>query len=393
MVSATHRGFLTKFDPADYTHLPLLRTSERSSFTRCRFQWHLGYNERYSRPDKANALKFGLMVHTALEEYYVPGKKRGPHPVQTFLREYDRAADEAGYDFSIRDEDEEWAEAREMGEDMLTRYVEHWREEDALWEVMAPEVPALVVVLDKRGKPMARYLMQYDAVILHHGLGRYLFVDHKTAASIPSPEEKALDEQCGTYWTFGPAYLMDNGIIPKKAKITGFLYNYLRKATGDTRPQNEKGQYLNKPKKDDLIAACEERLGIDTKGMKVAELEEELEFNGIDPAQFGEVSKSQPPEYFVRFPVYRDEADRLNVLDRVRKQAYEMHLTRKGKLGVYKVPRFGGIGSCPQCPFYGPCQLHENGADWEELLQLDYVRGDPYEQYREDLDIDEQTEA
>lgn len=387
-------GFIPNPDPAAFYHLPLIRTGERSSYTRCRFQWYLGNVKRLTRAGQpAKALSFGLMVHTALERYYIPGRKRGPHPAATFLEEYDRHAEEAGYDFSMMDDDEDWTAARDMGEDMLTRYVDHYREEDALWEVLAPEVPAMVVVLDKRGRPMCRYLMQYDAVVRHHGLGRNVFVDHKTAASMPDPEEKALDEQCGAYWTFGPEYLAANGFTPKNLDISGFVYNILRKATADTRPQNDKGQYLNKPTKDALVAkAIELELTGDrnARKMKVDDLTDLLAAGGVDAAQLGEVSKSQPPPHFMRFPVYRDEADRLNVLDRVRKQVYEMNLVRKGKLGVYKVPRFGGVGACPQCPFYGPCVLHENGADWKELLKLDYTDGDPYAQYRDLLDIEEQ---
>lgn len=371
--------------------LPLIRTSERGSFKRCRLQWKWAYLDKLRPVSLSPPLRFGRMVHEALEAYYVPGRERGPHPVKTFLELYDADLEKAQEDFGWGSRvGEDWLDAREMGEDMLTRYVDRWREEDKLWEVVAPEIPALVVVNSKRGKPMARYLMQFDAVIFHHERGLYYFVDHKTAASIPGEEEKALDEQCGAYWTFGPDYLRDEGHIPEDAIISGFIYNYLRKAVGDTRPQDEHGRYLNQPKKDDLNRAAEEH-DIDdwNPRAKKDDMIEVLEAHGIDWEQYGEVSKSQPPDYFARFPVYRDEADRENVRFRVRGEIHDMNLARQGKIAIYKNPMFGGVFGCPQCPFYDPCQLHESGGDYEEMFKLAYEIGDPYEQYRDDLELEE----
>jgi len=390
-ITTLHRelGFIHDPDPADWTHLPLLRTSERGSYTRCREQWHNSSVLRITRSRTGNALRFGSMVHTALEEYYVPGIKRGPHPAGTFLREYDKAAQEAGYDFSIRDEDEEWVAARELGQAMLENYVDHWQERDKAWNVLAPEVPAMAVVLDKAGKPMVRYLMQFDAVIWDSELNRYLFVDHKTAASLLDPNEKELDDQCGTYWLFGPAYLAANGWIPEDADISGFLYNVLRKGLPDERPKNDKGQALNKPSKDDLLRAVA-ALGVPNPPKPtVAALTAALEAAGHDPAQYGQPSKRQSPPLFQRFTVYSGDDRRQNVLERIRMQAYEMNLVRKGKLGVYRVPMFGGLGACTMCEFYDLCQLKEDGADWEVLLDMDYEPRDPYAQYRELLPIDE----
>lgn len=351
-VTAAHRrlGFIPDPVPEAWTHLPLMRTSERTTFARCPEQWYRSYVQRIARSRHSNPLLFGSMVHKALEVYYIPGKRRGPHPVQTFLDEYDAVAEESGFDFSFQDEDEDWVQARELGEEMLTNYVDHWKKRDKAWQVLAPEMPAMVVLLSKKGEPLCRYLMQLDLVVYDSELGRHLFVDHKTAAALHDPEQKALDEQCGTYWLFGPSYLAANGFLPKDDEIRGFWYNILRKAKKDERPTNEAGQALNKD---------------------------------------GSVSKRQPTPLFQRFPVYADEARRANVLDRIRKQFYSMEQTRKGKLGVYKVPMFSGMGSCPSCQFYAVCILHEDGADHESLLELDYEESDPYGQYRDLLNIEE----
>lgn len=397
IITKRHReiGFIPDPDPDDWTHLPLLRTSERGSFTRCRQQWWNGHVRRIGRARRGNALVFGSLIHEALERYYVPGMERGEDPIETFMAAYDRQAEEAGFDFSVQPEDDEWVEARQLGTEMLENYLEEFAERDEYWEVISPELACMVVVLDKKGRPMCRYLMQLDLLIYDHHpkMNRYLFVDHKTAKSLPDPEEKELDEQCGTYWLFGPEYLKANGYLQEDKEVSGFLYNVLRKARADNRPRNEHGQYLNKPTKSDMLRAAKEHPDLDQKALKgkrVPGVEAALREVGIEPTQLGAVSKNQPPSLFKRFPVYADEARREAVLDRIRKQFYEMELTRRGKLGVYKVPMFGGLGACTMCEFYTICTMEENGADTEMLIDLEYEESDPYEQYRDELNIDEE---
>ena len=65
--------------------LPTLRTSERSTFKRCPWRWlqeyRFGFKPRFV---EADAAWFGIGVHEALAQWYLKGKRRGPHPADTF---------------------------------------------------------------------------------------------------------------------------------------------------------------------------------------------------------------------------------------------------------------------------------------------------------------------
>jgi hypothetical protein len=116
------------------------------------------------------------------------------------------------------------------------------------------------------------------------------------------------------------------------------MYNFLRKAMPDERPKNEQGQHLN---------------------------------------QDGSVSKTQPPDFFHREMVYRSEHDRKEITSRVISTSWEMRQVRKGNLPLLKTP----TRDCPNCPFKDPCELHEAGADWREMLKLAYRPWEPYSDY------------
>lgn len=295
---------------------------------------------------KKPALEFGTLVHDSLAAYYKPGKKRGPHPAGTFLKLYDEQVERA---FRMRDENEEWVDAREMGEAVLVHYVEHWGRDSQI-EIVAPEMPFKIKLTDIGGKPFW-YVGRFDAMIRWIHTGEYGLFEHKTAGSI-STAHLQLDEQAGSYWTFAPWWirqLQQQGIIPRgnRLEMDMILYNFLRKAKPDPRPVDAFGHRLNKD---------------------------------------GSVSKSQPPTYFERVPVYRDEADRKNLLRRIRQEAWEMRMVREGKLPTYKNPSSGYPDRhCEACPFKEMCELHETGSDWQSYRDQVYGVRDPYTEYREDL--------
>lgn len=349
----------------------LLRNSERSSYLRCRQKWQWGWLDGWTPKVAAPALRFGTLVHEALAAYYKPGKKRGPAPAETFVQLYDEEMKLASK-YGFRDEDGQWHEARELGVDMLEHYVLHYGNDGHI-EVIAPEQPFLQDLNTRNGK---RYLVSpvgtFDAIIRNLETGKVGLFEHKTAASIVT-RHLALDEQAGTYHALAGPWLQDQGILKKGEHIDFILYNFLRKAIRDERPRNARGHYLNKPKKPDLQAACKEH-GLSTAGTMDV-LTERLTKAGVDPAQYGEVSKTQPPPYFERETVYRDEHDREELLYRIRAQAWEMSEAEAGRLPIYKHP----TRDCSwDCAFYDVCELHETGSDWEEMMKLTMVKWDPY---------------
>lgn len=315
----------------------LVRNSERQSYKRCRQRWWWSYVERNQPKNTSKALRFGDLVHQALEAYYIPGRKRGPHPAKTFTHLYQEQL-KVKSQFGYKDDEGEWVDAGVLGVAILEHYVETYGPEKHI-EILLPEMAFQYDLTNpKNGKYVCTAVGKLDIVYRDHNMpakSSIGLMDHKTAASI-STTHLALDEQAGTYWAVAPLFLRQKGLLADDQDIAHILYNFIRKAAKDERPRNAAGLYLNKD---------------------------------------GSVSKKQPPPYFQREKVYRDDADRENILRRIMMEAWEMEQVKKGKLPVYKHP----TRDCSwDCPFVAPCELHETGSDHEELLQLDFVKWDPY---------------
>jgi hypothetical protein len=326
-----------------------VRTSERKSYKTCRQQWWWSFVDRLEAVRTKPALRFGDLVHRALAPWYCPGRKRGPHPAKTFVTLYDEQIEEGQRKFNIRiEDDEDWADARDLGVAMLENYVSHYGKEDLI-RVVSAEFPFQHDVFDKYGRYLCTYVGIFDLVFEDLGTSQIGLMETKTAAQI-STLHLPIDEQAGSYWAFAPEVLQERGIIEAGRDIDFILYNFLRKAKPDERPRNEEGLCLNRD---------------------------------------GTVSKRQPSPYFYRQRVYRDEHDREELMRRVRAEAWEMQKVKAGKLPVYKNP--GGTWpnqQCNGCEFLDMCQLHETGSDWEELRRLTMKTWDPYEEHRDDREME-----
>lgn len=371
-----------------------VRTTERKNFTACRQQWWWTFVDRLSSKDTKPALRFGDLVHQALAIYYPPGEKRGPHPAGTFGKLFDEQIEAGMHDFAIYDE-EERVDARTLGVDMLEHYVERWGGDERI-RVIAPEMAFQVPLKDKNGKPLRvkledgkMHLVVYagsgDCVIEDMETGQIGLWEHKTAASI-GLTHLPLDEQAGSYWVFVPEWLRMQGILEPDQDLDFIWYNFLRKAMRDTRPVNDYGQRLNNPKKADLTPLLDAKGIAYKKSAKLDELMELVRGTGTDPETLGEVSKSQPPEHFVRQKVYRNDIDRMNIMYRIRAQVWEMAQVRNGKLPLYKNPAGTWPDQhCNGCQFRDMCELHETGADWEELRDFTMTTWAPYADHESDV--------
>lgn len=324
----------------------LLRTSERMTYKRCRWQWDRAYNDMLvGRSTPAQV--FGDLVHQSLAAYYRPGLKRGPHPARTFIRIYEeKVGDEV---LKIRDTDEDAQEMLDLGVAVLEHYVEEYGKDRDI-RIIAPEMPFAVKLVDLGGKPFF-YVGRMDALAQWMETKEFGILEHKTAASI-TDEHLPLDEQASSYWAFVPWWirrLQKRGLLDRRNRLPMdmILFNFLRKAKKDDRPRNDAGHFLNKD---------------------------------------GSVSKRQPPPYFHRVPVYRDEADGKRVLYRIRSEAWEMRMAREGKVPIYKNPQWGYPDRhCEACPFRDPCELHETGSDWRGFIRASMTTENPYGEYEKDL--------
>jgi hypothetical protein len=340
--------------PPDTPEHPWVRNSERSTFARCPQAWDWAFVDRLKPKTPKPALRFGLLVHSAMEDYYLPGLKRGIHPVKSFLWLYD--ADEKRNGAMTWGDRESGSRInyRDLGEEMLTNYIDHYGK-DSRWKVLAKEFPFHCPVYHPKTKRvMFTFVGVIDLVVLDRQTGFTGIVDHKTTGDDPTKKTDVLilDDQTSGYWSFGQEALRREGMIKKGTRLDGMLFNFLRKGKKDDRPQNELGQYLNQPK-----TKAERERG------------------------YGEVSKTQPPPLFHREPVYRSEYDNESFRYRAISQWRVMQMMREGDLPVYKTPGVLHAPHCRMCEFKEMCELQESGADWEEFRDRVMVTWDPYSQH------------
>lgn len=308
-----------------------IRTSERRTFTSCRQKWYWSYVDRLRPRVAAPALRFGTLIHEALEARYPVGAKRGPHPAEAFEDLYQKELEDA-FEYGFRDDDGAWMKAGDLGVAMMNEFVREYGE-DERWEVVSSEQLFRV-----RMTPQVTYAGKLDGIWRDRDTGHILLKEWKTAAQFWFGH-LPLDEQAGSYWAIAPPWLRKKGILKKGEKLQGILYTFLRKAMPDDRPKNEDGLSLNKN---------------------------------------GTVSKRQPAPLFHREMAYRDTFDRNMVRARIIAQAEEMAMCRDGALAVYKVP---DQRNCGGCPFLDACELHETGADYQPLLRAGFERYNPYSEH------------
>jgi len=327
--------------------LPMLRNSERQTFKRCRHRWAWTWRDGRQAIEAPRALRFGDLVHQSLAAYYKPGRKRGPHPARTFEKLYHSEAKRLGdLGFNVFSEDE-WVDALDLGIGMLEGYVERYRDADAEWEVISSEqtfqLPLIVpadYALDGVGFRF-KIVGTFDGVWRHISSGKIAFKEFKTASAI-SEDGLPMDEQAGTYWTYGPRWLRRKGLLKEGQELSEILYTFLRKAIPNPEDRyDEEGRRLNKD---------------------------------------GSVSKRQPAPYFLRLPVYRDEADRRNMHERVLREAAEVHAARRGLIPAEGMKNPGPLHmpNCRGCGVREACELHETGGDWLEMIGMTHTAWNPY---------------
>jgi hypothetical protein len=284
--------------------------------------------------------------------YYVKGRKRGMHPAKAFTKVYDADIKIAG-EFAVFAETgdvlegEEWVDARQLGIDMMEMYVEEYRG-DRDWEVLATEQPFQVPVYNPRnGKYLFTYAGILDVIMKQRSTSRIFIWDHKTCRAITDVlYGMPLNDQFGSYWTFGSEWLRTQGILRQSQfkDLSGLLVNIIRRAKRDDRDQDENGHYLNKD---------------------------------------GSVSKRQPAQIFHREPTYRSEHDKQEVLRRALNDHREMEMVRRGELPADKSP---SLWHCKGCAWLDICELHETGSDWKPMLSSTTEEWDPYAQHEIEYD-------
>lgn len=357
-----------------------MRTSERGSLGRCAQQWAWRHIEGLEPNRAANPLWFGSAVHEALAAWYLPGLERGPHPVETFENFLDG---ERTMLITNEDEEQEYVDARALGVDMLTRYVETYGKDDS-WFVIATEMKGKVILprpemkIFGRTRPAVqrwlRYHFTWDGVYRDLKDEQVKLMEHKTAASIIT-SHLPLDNQAGSYHAIANQTLLKQGVLKEGQEIVAITYNFLRKALADQRPRNADGHYTNKPVKAHYIDAIGD-------GLTGKETLAQLEIIAADLGLIvlGDVSKSQPPPYFERHEVYKTRAERETQIRRIQEEAVFSEAYRKGFLPIVKSPS----RDCGWCAFSKLCEMDESGDQdaVEVIKETGYHKSSPYEVYQ-----------
>lgn len=366
-----------------------LRTSERRDFKRCPQRWSWGW--RYGLKPKGEPsipLWFGIGMHEVLAHWYCgPGKKRGAKPLQVWdeyigesLR-YVRTIPWEGAEYS----EQKYVEAGELGREMLVHYFDVYGR-DSHCSMIAPEQTFQVYIelLDEKGHKTGKFIEYdgtFDGVYRDSDTGKLWLWEHKTAAAIRT-SHLPMDDQAGSYWAVASSTLQAQGLIKKGEKLEGIMYNFLRKALPDDRPENQYGQKTNKPQKADYIAALnahggDEHFSVNPK-CTLTQLEEMAVVAGIKV--LGEVSKNQPPPHFLREPVRRTPSERNTQITRIGSEASVMEQFRNKLLPLFKNP----TNDCSwDCSFFELCKLQETyPRDVNEYVEAAFYSKDPYEDHR-----------
>jgi hypothetical protein len=325
-------------------NLPHVRTTERRDFKRCQQRWWWAWRQGLKPIESANALWFGIGIHEALAQYYQLGYKRDSKGALEIWDAYCEDDNRVITTTSYEDEHKERKSADVLGRGMLQGYFQHWGE-DRNWDVIAIEKPFTILVPDpdEPDTYVAYYDGTYDGVIYDQRDKQFKILEHKTATSI-SFKHLPLDDQAGSYLWVATEELRHAGLLSRKQRISGIQYNFLRKALPDDRPRNAQGLALNKD---------------------------------------GSISKSQPPAFFEREFVTRNQMARINMAHRVAEEVHQMGLIREGYMSPMKTP----TRDCSwDCSFYELCLLHEDGQDWEEFRDALFRVEDPYADHRKSTD-------
>jgi hypothetical protein len=368
----------------------MVRNSERSDFTQCRWKWWQAYVERI-RPvtDKMDALLFGDICHRALAGWYIPEKSkvkavRGIHPAITAEKIFDALEmTERDREIPVFDVDsKEWYDSKELAIGMMEGYIKKYGKDDGI-QVVYPEMPFQLDIYNEDGLYVCTLVGTTDALIRSRSSGKLGLFEHKTAAQI-STDHLALDEQANTYWTVLPIWLRENGILRMDQDLEFMQYNFLRKTMiKDDRPQNAEGYYLNQP----TVAKLQEALNWKSipypKGAKKEDLIAICEKRKIKWQQLGEISATQPEDLFHREMVYRNQAQREKTMHRILAQVREMKLVKAGNLEVYKTP----AKHCAWCQYKDLCEIDEYGSDTEDYLVSAFYHWNPYRDHIWSLDI------
>lgn len=399
---------------------PLMRNSERKDFKECQQKWFWGWEQGWvPKAPMQNAAWFGSCWHLLWAEVYLPPGKDGfvrgiikPTEIHELWNKImkDAYIKIAAFPYFDEDGEREFIDAQELGHIMIDGQLAQWNLDPA-WEVIAPEQRfRFNVGFNERqqeasskgfwadfgyprgslaGSHIVTLLGTFDLTVFDHSGGspQPKVIDWKTTRDRRTMKSLNKDDQLGTYIAVITAFLRSKEIINKQQEVKEFIFSFARKAKPLEGVRDEKGRLRNNPQKKHYEEAFRP-LGIDTKGMKIEDLDSVAKGAGI--TVYGEVSKNQGSTLFWRDIVHRNKSNRLRQIQRIADDAQVMAGVRNGILPITKNPG----DHCNWCQFNDVCDVDEDGGDTETFFNDFFKKEDRYADHRENaINSKESVEA
>jgi hypothetical protein len=364
----------------------IIRTSDRGQFRGCREKWNFGSKIRQDWTLLAGieALDFGSAIHQGLETYYDPLRwddDRGVVEYETFLsfmrylEEWKlriQAADEWGPDSK-----EMWDGYVALGRGMLEHYFTWAPKHDKLWrpvkseiefEIQIPVPKELMRLVNERELltmeafegvyylymwsnekedwvPVV-YQGRIDLIAEHLETGKYIIIDHKTAAQFGMTAHLHRDVQVGSYaWAVAKMLNLD---------VREIVYNELKKSVPHAPRMLQKGGLS--VAKNQLVTYQTYMAEIQRLGLNPAHYREFLDFLKFREANFDEET------YFRRTVVSRTPAQ----LERTEYAICAEAIDMLSDPLIYPNP---DRWRCNGCEFDAPCMQRQEGGDEQWFLK------------------------
>jgi len=322
--------------------LPKITAHERMDFKRCEMKWFWHWRKGL-RPKAISfgALELGTWVHLAFEHWYQKGRRRDGSLPEWFAQFADEAIQEAlaagAPDHAIEQAEELLA----LGELMMKAYeTRYGLDSDVI--VLSVEIPLDFLIPSWATEEIiAVHKLRPDMVFMD-GNGDVWLMEHKTAKTI-STTHLPIDDQARPYGAMAEPALRKAGVINRRHRFRGIMYNFVRKSLPDDRPEDAQGRKLN--------------------------------LNGT-------LSKRQPSPQFVRHAVTLSKQAKLVTLNRVRTETQIIaqlgDALRSGEITRAVLKKTPHKSCVHFCPFFDMCVADENGADIRMMEKAMYRKENPY---------------
>jgi len=247
----------------------------------------------------------------------------------------------------------ELVEARELGKGMLSNYVLWARTHDD-FDVVMPEVQFSHPMGEYNGKEIV-FAGTCDGLVKTPD-GKHWLLEHKTTAQFETDRKQGFkylfhDQQCLAYlWaTRQDPRFSEWGMLPE-----GVIYTFLRKEV---------------PKPPKLLKSGELSRAKNQKTTYELFRWAMKKYNAPEHAytEILETLKAQPDKYVARANIHMGGQKRLDMFEEhLRAIVHDMFYGE-----IYPNPGMLGF-NCKWCPFFGPCNLSQNGVDPRGVLAADF---------------------